>query len=97
MKPSQKKMTRNKKEKAAKKALAADGQQRDWEDGRLGRDMKHAALGGRMRGNTYPTSIRLPVGLISALRELAELEGLSYQTYLKMILTRHVREHQKAG
>lgn len=97
MQPSQKKMTRNKKEKVAKKVLAADDQQKDWEEGRLGRDMKHAAVVGRMRGNTYPTSIRLPVGLIQALRELAENEGLSYQTYLKMILTRHVREHKKAG
>jgi predicted DNA binding CopG/RHH family protein len=48
-------------------------------------------------GNTHPTSIRLPLALIRALRELATLEALSYQTYLKMVLTRHVGNRQKAS
>ncbi len=90
-------MTREQKEKLANDVLAADGKQKDWENGRLGRDMKFAEKAGHLDQETYPTSIRLPVGLVRALRELATSEGLSYQTYLKMILTRHVRDHLKAG
>jgi predicted DNA binding CopG/RHH family protein len=45
-----------------------------------------------------PTSIRLPHSLIIDLRALAEAEGFSsYQTYLKVVLTQHVKEKKKAG
>ncbi len=64
----------------------------------MGKDPKHAkAIDLKIEKKHLPTSIRLPINLVDALKELADDEGLSYQTYLKMILTRHVREKRKAG
>ena len=39
-----------------------------------------------------PTSIRLPPELIAELSKLAAACGMGYQTYLRMVLTKHVSE-----
>ena len=75
-----------------------DGNQEAWEKGQLGRDPNHAeAIDLKMGNKSLPTSIRLPLNLVGSLKKFADEEGIPYQTYLKMILTRHVREKRKAG
>ncbi len=39
-----------------------------------------------------PSSIRLPPELIAELTKLAAACGMAYQTYLRMVLTKHVSE-----
>ncbi len=79
-----------------------DGEQEAWENGELGRDVKHMEFVSEEETKkfitakeTYATSIRLPKELVSNLRLLAEKNGLNYQTYLKMILSRHVNDNLK--
>ena len=73
-----------------------DGNQEAWESGRLGRDKKHAkSVDLNIKKKNLPTSIRLPVNLVDSLKSLAEEEGVPYQTYLKMILMRHLRSKKK--
>lgn len=83
--------------KLAERALQ-DGQQEKWESGELGRDADHARAGEPLgEPKNFPTSIRLPRDLVESLRDLASEEGLSYQSYLKMVLTKHVKAKKKAG
>jgi predicted DNA binding CopG/RHH family protein len=79
-----------------------DGQQESWEKGELGRDAKHMKVVSKEETQkfidakeSYATSIRLPKELVNNLKILAKKDGLNYQTYLKMILTRHVHENCK--
>ncbi|OGQ35557.1 MAG: hypothetical protein A3F16_00080 [Deltaproteobacteria bacterium RIFCSPHIGHO2_12_FULL_43_9] len=83
-------------EKFAQDAID-DAEQKEWESGRYGRDPKHAKVAKIELPDErpLPTSIRIPVDLIRDLKELADCEGLRYQAYLKMILTRHVRAKKK--
>ena len=83
-------------EKFAKDATS-DEEQKSWESGKLGRDPKHAKISKIELPDErpLPTSIRIPIDLIRDLKELAEYEGLKYQAYLKMILTKHVRAKKK--
>jgi predicted DNA binding CopG/RHH family protein len=75
-----------------------DGNQEAWEKGLLGKDPKNAkATDLKIENKNLPTSIRLPVTLVEALKALSDEEGIPYQTYLKMILTRHVRDKRKAS
>jgi predicted DNA binding CopG/RHH family protein len=39
-----------------------------------------------------PISLRLQKEVVAKLKTLAKQEGLGYQTYIRQILTRHVRE-----
>lgn len=41
-----------------------------------------------------PISIKMPPVLIEALKELASEDHIGYQTYIKQILSRHVRKEQ---
>ncbi len=73
--------------------LTSDKEQKLWEDKKLGNDRKYAesvALPADIE-KPMPTSIRLPASLIADLKKLAKEEGLPYQTYLKMVLTKHVK------
>lgn len=83
-------------EKFAKDATG-DAEQKAWESGKLGRELKHAKIAKIELPDErpLPTSIRIPIDLIRDLKELADYEGLKYQAYLKMILTRHVRTKKK--
>lgn len=81
-------------------AALKDGEQENWETGKLGKSGKHAKRGEPLQSKgTFPTSIRLTRTLVESLRALAEEQGLTYQAYLKMILTKHVRDknRKKAG
>jgi predicted DNA binding CopG/RHH family protein len=76
----------------------------DWEKGDAG---KNPAFNGPVAAEVAvafknakkamlpPTSIRLPEELRGALRRLAEDQGLSYQAYVRMVLTLHVKEKDK--
>lgn len=44
-----------------------------------------------------PITIRLQKELVEELKKLAKSQGLGYQPYARLILTRHVREHQSTG
>src|SRR5687768_3346115 len=79
-----------------------DGEQHAWETGKLGRNVKHMRVAPEKEikkfleaKEAYLTSIRLSKELVANLRILAKKNGLNYQTYLKMLLTRHVRENMK--
>jgi hypothetical protein len=73
-----------------------------WEAGQLGATAKYAvpcsdeeekalddALG------LAPISLRLQKAIVAKLKVLAKREGLGYQTYIRQILTRHVRAMTK--
>jgi len=76
-----------------------------WERGDFGKNSSHAkkipeadaALIKKKIAETkshkgLPTSIRLPPELIAELTKLASECGMGYQTYLRMVLTKHVSE-----
>ncbi|MEN9827223.1 MAG: CopG antitoxin of type toxin-antitoxin system [Pseudomonadota bacterium] len=77
----------------------------NWEKGDFGKNPKHAkripeaesALIKKKIAETkaqkgLPTSIRLPPELIAELTKLAAACGMGYQTYLRMVLTKHVSD-----
>ena len=91
-------MKKNKIDKKFIEEALNDGNQEAWESGQLGRDPDHAkAIDLKIDKKNLPTSIRLPLNLVDSLKELADEEGIPYQTYLKMVLMRHVRAKRKAG
>ncbi|MEI8026321.1 MAG: hypothetical protein WCI18_08220 [Pseudomonadota bacterium] len=92
------KITKKEMEKISKEALN-DGDQERWENKELGNSVEFARrVNPPAMDKVEPTSIRLPHSLIIDLRALAEAEGFSsYQTYLKVVLTQHVKEKKKAG
>jgi predicted DNA binding CopG/RHH family protein len=61
----------------------------EWENGNLGKSEEHARI---MR----KTSIRLPDDLVASLKAMAADEGLGYQTYIRRILTLHVKAKSRA-
>jgi len=92
-------MNRNSKKKKIEvaEALTSDDEQQKWEQKSLGNDPRHSEALEVNLGDIEkptPTSIRLPTSLINDLKRLAKDEGLPYQTYLKMILTRHVKTNK---
>jgi len=92
-------MNQNNNEKWMEDALN-DGNQEAWETGKLGRDKASAEAVSKPRNATKPappTSIRLPSELREALKALAEEEGLKYQTYIRHILTKHVKSKAKSA
>ncbi len=63
---------------------------------KAGRDPEKVAAM-KAKKKSIKTSIRLSVELINDLTELASSEGFDgYQTYVKTILSKHVREKKKA-
>ncbi len=50
-----------------------------------------------IRGVTKPVTIRMPIGDIDAARELAERQGLPYQTYIKALIHQALERDRKAG
>jgi predicted DNA binding CopG/RHH family protein len=76
-----------------------------WEKGDIGKNPKHAKripeaesalikkkIAETMAQKGLPTSIRLPPELIAELTKLAAACGMGYQTYLRMVLTKHVSD-----
>ena len=66
--------------------LTSTSEQEQWEDGRLGKDLKYAEVVNdpHIGKKTVPTSIGLSPEMI---------EGLTYQTYLKMTLLKHLKKN----
>lgn len=61
----------------------------DWENGTLGESAKHAK-------SMKSTSIRLPEELVNDLKDFSGEEGLNYQSYIRRILTLHVKDKKKS-
>ena len=73
--------------------VSSDTNQKFWENGELGKEEQYAKKSDHNYTDTPPlnTSIRLPKKVIEELKKMAAEEGLSYQTYLKMILIKHIK------
>jgi predicted DNA binding CopG/RHH family protein len=70
-----------------------------WETKQLGASAKHAKPATAADDKALdddlglaPISLRLQKDVVAKLKILAKQEGLGYQTYIRQILTRHVRE-----
>ena len=70
-----------------------------WETKQLGASADHAKLASPEDDRALdddlglaPISLRLQKEVVAKLKTLAKQEGLGYQTYIRQILTRHVRE-----
>jgi predicted DNA binding CopG/RHH family protein len=76
-----------------------------WEKGDFGKNTKHAKripkaesalikkkIAETKSQKSLPTSIRLPPELIAELSKLAAACGMGYQTFFRMVLTKHVSE-----
>ena len=70
-----------------------------WESKQLGASAEHAKLASAADDKALdddlglaPISLRLQKEVVAKLKVLAKQEGLGYQTYIRQILTRHVRD-----
>jgi len=77
-------------EKIADKFLD-DGEQEDWETGKLGRDPQHMQVSD-ITLSGKPTSLRLPESLRNQLTSLARKKGLSTHSYIRMVLIEHIEK-----
>lgn len=75
-----------------------------WETKQLGASAKHVKRASKEDDQALddalglaPISLRLQKELVQRLRSLAKKEGLGYQTYIRQVLTRHVRELTTTG
>lgn len=70
-----------------------------WESKQLGASAEHAKRASSEDDKALdddlglaPISLRLQKEVVAKLKTLAKQEGLGYQTYIRQVLTRHVRE-----
>ncbi len=79
--------------------LKEDGDEEKWDKGELGNDPSHAirAPEYQKKSSSVGTSIRMPLHLIRELKRIAEEEGMPYQTLVKSILTKYVRDRNNAA
>lgn len=70
-----------------------------WESKQLGASAEHAKRASVEDDKALdddlglaPISLRLQKEVVAKLKTLAKQEGLGYQTYIRQVLTRHVRE-----
>ncbi len=77
--------------------LSKDETQELWETGQLGKDPEFAKSVHMDLKKSFPTSMRLPKELVDSLKILAEESGIPYQTYVKMVLTKHVKRIRKSA
>lgn len=88
-----KKMTPKERKKFARQGTS-DKEQLLWEKKKLGKSKEHVEKSKFFKNPTKLISIRVPEELLHELKEIAEEEGLRYQTYILSLLTKHVR-HKK--
>jgi predicted DNA binding CopG/RHH family protein len=50
-----------------------------------------------VRGATKPVTIRMPVADVEVAREIAERQGVPYQTYIKGLLHKALQRERKAS
>lgn len=90
-----------KREKEIDAILEADGDEAQWDNRQLGNDPAHAKAAPEYSKNdvsgSVGTSIRMPLKLIRELKKIAEEEGMPYQTLVKSILTKYVRNRNDAA
>ncbi|BBH53729.1 hypothetical protein [Fluviispira sanaruensis] len=72
-----------------------DGYQEKWEKGELGKSFEHA-VGEKANISGAPTTIRLPDSLKITIATLAREKGLTTNSYIRMILTEHVKQKNRA-
>ena len=65
-----------------------------WEKRELGDRYEHTKASEFHRSTS--TSIRLPVTMIADLKKIAHDEGIPYQTLIKSVLTKFIREKKSA-
>lgn len=71
-----------------------------WDNRKLGNNPKFtkaAAEEFKKSSMSVGTSIRMPLKLIKDLKKIAEEEGIPYQTLVKSILTKYVRDREKTA
>lgn len=86
-----------KREDEIEKMLKEDGDEEKWDRKELGNDSKHTKISTEYSKSSASvgTSIRMPLKLIRDLKKLSEKEGIPYQTLVKLILTKYVRDASK--
>lgn len=87
-------------EKEIEEMIAEDGDEDLWDQRKLGNDPKHAKRAAdeyKKSSSSVGTSIRMPLQLIKELKKIAEEEGMPYQTLVKSILTKYVRDRGNAA
>ncbi|WGL60517.1 hypothetical protein QEJ31_02740 [Pigmentibacter sp. JX0631] len=72
-----------------------DGYQDKWEKGELGKSLEHS-IGEKANISGAPTTIRLPDSLKITIATLAREKGLTTNSYIRMILTEHVKQKKRA-
>jgi predicted DNA binding CopG/RHH family protein len=88
-----------KRELALEASLAADGDEEQWDTRQLGNDPQHTKPAPEeytKTASSVGTSIRMPLKLIKELKKIAEEEGMPYQTLVKSILTKFIRNRNRA-
>ena len=69
-----------------------------WDDRELGHDPEYAEPAPEFakKKASVVTTIRMTPSMVKELKELADLEGLAYQTLIKSVLTKYIREKKSA-
>lgn len=93
------------KKESLKFEAAAVHESEKWEEGSYGKDPQYIQFqdentekvfhDSKRKSENIPTSIRMPKELIDGLQNLAEEDGLPYQTYVKMVLKQHLKSKNK--
>jgi len=87
-------LTKKNEIKKAEKFLN-DGYQTEWEKGKLGRDMRHAVGDSAENASGAPTTIRLPKSLKKTIATMAKENGLTLNSYIRMILIEYAKQKNK--
>ncbi len=86
----QKSIKQKKLEIFAQKATS-DEEQNRWENKSLGTDAKHVKKSSLFAAPSKLISIRTPDKILGEIKDMAEGEGLRYQTYIVSLLAKHVK------
>ncbi len=70
----------------------SDEEQSKWENKSLGTDTKHIKKSSFFKAPSKLISIRIPDEVLEEIKDMAEGEGLRYQTYIVSLLAKHVRK-----
>ena len=89
-------MTKEELEKFAQEATS-DEEQKRWENKGLGTDKAHAKRSDKFKPPSKLISIRVTEEVLEALKQIADDEGLKYQTYVASLLKKHVKSKKAVG
>ncbi len=88
-------MTKDEIEKFATDATS-DSEQELWEKKELGKDVQYVTKSKTYKGPSKLISLRVPEEVLETLKDIADTEGLRYQTYIISLLKKHIKT-KKAG